>query len=124
MTTTDTIRVTMSERRPLSINKAEWPIIAKADWHNGQVECQANTVRRIRVREHKDGRRIVYGLQEAGHGGQYVGTRNPEGGFLVAAQGGHADEEETIRALRRVGGILDDDGLANECIADLPTEAI
>jgi len=35
-----------------------------------------------------------------------------------------ADEDETIRALRRVGGVLDDDGLAEECIGDLPAEEI
>lgn len=40
------------------------------------------------------------------------------GGFLVAA----GDEAETIRAIRRIGGILGDDDLAAECIADLPAE--
>jgi len=48
-------------------------------------------------------------------------TRNPEAGFLLPAG---ADEDETIRALRRVGGVLDDDGLAEECIGDLPAEEI
>lgn len=130
MTTTEkkTIRLTMSERRPLSVDPGEWPIIARADWHNGQIECQANTVRKIRVRQHADGRRIVYGLQEAGGGGQFVGTRNPEGGFLVAAvaRGNISvpDEDETVRAIRRVGGIIDDAALADECIADLPAEEV
>jgi hypothetical protein len=121
MTTTDKIRITMSERRPLLIVKAEWPIVARADWYNGEHERQANTVRRIRVRQHADGRRLVYGLQEAGLGGQYIGTRNPEGGFLVEAG---ASEDETVRAIRRVGGIIGDDGLADECIADLPAEEV
>jgi len=112
------IKITMSERRPLSIVEDEWPVIASADWHNGQVECQANTIRRIKVREHADGRRVVYGFDRAGGGGQYAGTRNPAGGFLVAA----GDEDETVRAIRRVGGILGDDDLAAECIADLPAE--
>lgn len=119
--TTDKIKITMSERRPITIVKADWPIIARADWHDGQVECQANNIRRIVVREHADGRRIVYGFQQAGNGGQYAGTRNPEAGFLLAAG---ADEDETIRALRRVGGVIVDDGLAEECIADLPAEEI
>lgn len=120
------IKITMSERRPLSIVEDEWPVIAQADWHNGQVECQANTIRRIKVREHADGRRLVYGFARAGSGGQYAGTRNPEGGFLVAAKVcwpvPSPDEDETVRAIRRVGGIIDDDGLADECIADLPAE--
>ena len=121
MTTTEApkkIKITMSERRPLSIVEDEWPLIASADWHNGQVECQANTIRRIKVREHADGRRLVYGFDRAGNGGQHAGTRNPAGGFLVAA----GDEDETVRALRRIGGILGDDDLAAECIADLPAE--
>src|SRR5271168_80256 len=76
-TMTTTITITMSERRPLKIEPELWPVIAEADWHNGQYECQANTIRRIRVRQHVDGRRIVYGWQQAGDGGQHAGTRNP-----------------------------------------------
>lgn len=119
--TTERITITMSERRPLSIAKDDWPVIARAYWHNGEHECQANTVRKILVRQHADGRRIVYGLQGAGQGGQYIGTRNPEGGFLLSAG---SSEEETVRAIRRVGGIIDDPELADACIADLPAESI
>jgi hypothetical protein len=122
MTTTDKLTITMSERRPLSIAKADWPIIARADWHDGKIEFEANNIRVIRVREHADGRRIVYGYQCAGHGDQLAGTRNPEGGFLIDA--GDEAEAETIRAIRRIGGIIDDDALANECIADLPAEEL
>lgn len=124
-TTANKLLITMSERRPLSINVEEWPIIARADWHDGQVECQANNERHIRVRQHADGRRIVYGLQEAGDGGQYAGTRNPEGGFLLPfISSGVPDEDETVRAIRRVGGIIGDSELADECISTLPAEAV
>jgi hypothetical protein len=116
-----TIKITMSECRPLTIEPALWPVIARADWHNGEHKFQANDIRKIRVRQHADGRRIVYGLQEAGNGGQHHGTRNPEGGFLLLAE---ADENELIRAIRRVGGIIGDDDLAQKCIADLPAEDI
>ena len=119
--TTDKIKIVMSERRPLTINPELWPVIASADWYNGEHEFQANSIRRIKVRQHADGRRIVYGFQTAGNGGQHIGTRNPEAGYLLPAG---ADEDETIRALRRVGGVIDDDGLAEECIADLPAEEI
>ena len=119
--TTDKITITMSERRPLTIDPELWPVIAQADWHNGQHDFQANTIRRIKVRQHADGRRIVSGFQRAGSGGQPIGTRNPEAGFLLPAG---ADAGQTIRALRRVGGAIVDGDLAEECIADLPAEDI
>jgi hypothetical protein len=112
------ITITMSERRPLKIDPDEWPVIASAAWHDGQYEFQANTIRRIKVREHADGRRIVYGFDREGNGGQHVGTRNPAGGYLVKG------DDETVRAIRRIGGILDDSALADECIADLPAEEV
>jgi hypothetical protein len=123
MTTTETaskkkITITMSERRPLSVVEEDWPIIARADDHDGQVECQANRVRTIRVREHEDGRRIVYGWLSAGRGGMPAGWRGASGGFLATG------EDETVRAIRRIGGIIGDDKLADECIADLPAEDI
>lgn len=135
MTTDNKLKITMSERRPLTIVKADWPIIASADWHDGQVECQANNIRVLRVREHKDGRRIVYGYQCAGNGGQHAGTRNPEGGFLVVPTEKFRDvdegplspvpdDDETVRAIRRIAGILGDDDLGAECIADLPAEEV
>ena len=133
MTTIDKLKITMSERRPLTIVKADWPLIAHADRHDGTVKVQANHEWTIRVREHADGRRIVYGWVRAGNGGVFEGWRGSEGGFLVAPTErfrdaglgplGHVpDDEETIRAIRRMGGIVDDDRLADECIADLPAE--
>jgi hypothetical protein len=146
MTTTEApkkIKIAMSERRPLSIDPEQWPLIARADRHDGKVACQANHEWSIRVREHSDGRRIVYGYLRSGNGGTYAGWRGAEGGFLVPSSDtpryrddtlagrpvklidSYApDESETVRAIRRVGGIIDDDRLADECIADLPAETI
>ena len=118
------ITITMSERRPLTIVEAEWPLIASADEHDGQVECQANHKWAIRVREHADGRRIVYGWLCSGPGGVHAGWRGAEGGFLIPPVDGRANEDETVRAIRRIGGIIEDDKMADECIADLPAEAI
>jgi hypothetical protein len=120
MTTTETkkIEIKMSERRPLKINPEEWPTIAKAGRHDGKVACQANTVWYIRVRAHADGRRIVYGAKMAGAGGQYAGFREVRAGYLVDT------DEGTVRAIRRVGGVIDDDQIACKCIADLPAEEV
>ena len=126
MTTAKKIKITLSDASPVSIDPEAWPIVARADWHDGQVECQANNERTIRVREHADGRRIVYGRQFAGNGGQYMGTRNPEAGYLIpAGESRHGEgDEATIRAIRRVAGAIGDDELGAECIGDLPAQEI
>jgi hypothetical protein len=131
MTTTETakpkrIEITMSERRPLKIDETQWPIVACASWFSGRIECQANYVRWIKVREHADGRRIVYGVYQRGPGGAPIEFRGATGGFLVDASNSliKCDEAETIRACRRIGGIIGDDQLADECIADLPAEEV
>jgi hypothetical protein len=137
--TTKKITITMSESRPLKVDPAAWPVIAKASWHDGQIECQANYVRSIKVREHRDGRRIVYGIYVSGPGGGWQGFRGMRGGFIVdsvrdenrdpreTAEGASwvfPDEEETIRAIRRVAGIIGDDSMGDECIANLPAEEL
>ena len=117
------IKITLSERRPLTIVESEWPVIATAFRHDGAVESQANHEWMISVREHADGRRLVYGWLQAGNGGVHAGWRGAEGGFLVSPDDG-PDEQETVRAIRRVAGIVGDDALGNECIGDLPAEAV
>lgn len=125
-TETKSITITMSERRPLKIDPEQWPIIAEASRHNGAVKSQANQEWFVKVRQHADGRRIVYGRIQAGNGGVPAGWRGSAGGFLVeaSADAHNPNEEETVRAIRRVGGIVDDDALADECIADLPAEEL
>ncbi len=138
MTTTTTekkITITLSERAPIRIDPATWTEVASAFRHDGKVFCEANNVWGIAVREHADGRRVVYGSHTAGGGGQYRGFRPTYAGYLVppgeafrdCGDGplGHVpDEEATIRAIRRVAGVIGDDQLGAECIADLPAEEI
>jgi len=78
-------------------------------------------MRRILVREHSDGRRIVHG--------DLTLIEGPEGlpltaGYLVEAIGGYADEDGTVRAIRRVGGVLNSSALAGACINALPAEVL
>jgi len=150
MTTTEKkkkIAVTMSERAPLKLDPDLWPLIASADTHDGQVECQANREWAIKVREHEDGRRVVYGWVRRGNGGMPIGYRGASGGYLIEPQPvtdveprrdeageliGYQDgatrtvpdEAATIRAIRRVAGIIGDDHLGDECIGDLPAEEL
>jgi hypothetical protein len=129
MTTTSTedkikIKIIMSERRPLNIISNEWPIIAAAGRHDGESEDQANHKWTIRVRSHRDCRRLVYGRMRACNGEVHTNWRGVEGGFLIPSKNEHPDDDETVRAIRRVAGIIGDDQLAAECIADLPAEDI
>lgn len=136
-TTKKTVTVNMSDRAPIKVDAEAWPKIACADWYSGAIECQANEVAYIRVREHRDGRRIVYGDRDRGPGGQYAGYRGAHAGYLVEAvpaegmrqpdDGGpvvstQPDDTGTVRAIRRVAGVIDKTDLADECIADLPAQ--
>jgi len=120
----NTITVAMSDRAPVRIDPELWPRIAGASRHDGQVECQANHVWYIRVRQHDDGRRLVYGELDSGSGGVHIGWRGASAGFLVDAIDGRPDTAETVRAIRRVAGVIDDAQLGDECIADLPAERL
>lgn len=131
MTTTATekkkITITLSDRAPITIVADDWPVVARADWHDGQVRCQANRERFIKVREHEDGRRIVYGCyttnwqKERGAAAGYVLER-PE---PLGERTGLSDRDaDTIRAIRRVAGVIGDAQLADEVIADLPAEEL
>jgi len=112
------ITISMSETSPVRIDPAAWPIVAEADRHDGQVRCQATNEWWLAVREHADGRRIVYGCHVAGDGGQYAGFRPRHAGWLLDAGA------DVARAIRRVAGVIGDEQLAAECIAALPAQDI
>lgn len=121
------ITVVMSDRPPLKIDLNKWPLVAGAEWFDSEHKCQANRERAIRVREHADGRRLVYGFFDSA----WSTERMRQAGFLIAPSNRDAtdgtkmpDEKETVRAIRRVAGIIGDDGLGDECIADLPAEEL
>jgi hypothetical protein len=125
--TTDKIKITMSERRPMSVSKAEWPSIAYGESFAGQYDFQSFDGAKIRVRRHADGRAIVYGYAGDWAGGGRPTRENREAGFLVeSTESGDA----LVRAIRRVAGILSETecvgqlahAAARRCIADLPEE--
>lgn len=122
MTTTtakpEKITITLSDRRPVTIVKGDWPLIAEASWFNGEHEFQANRKAFIKVRQHDDGRTIVYASLHSGPGGVEIGWRGAAGGFIVPSP----DTDEIVRSIRRCAGIIDMPELADECIADLPAE--
>jgi len=121
--------ITMSDRRPIRIVQSDWPIIATAnrsDDLNKPRACAplaAGRETRIMVREHKDGRRVVSGVQQWSNGEPPNSWRDLKGGMLIGAQSdGKPDEDKTIHAIRYVAGVVQDYRLADECIADMPAE--
>ena len=119
-----TIRVVLSDRRPVTIVESDWDTVAHVEDHDGKIACQANTEWHIRVRGHADGRRIVYGCKIPGGGGQYASFREIRAGFIVDAVAGRPNDDETVRAIRRVAGVIDHDDLGTEAIGALPAESI
>ena len=113
--TTDKIRtITLTDRAPVKIRAAIWPCISSASRHDGKVACQANHEWRLTVRQHADGRAIVYGFEVAGMGGVYQGYEEARAGVLLDAGA------DIAAAVRRVGEHARcSDAMIDEVIADL-----
>lgn len=103
--------ITLTDHAPISITEDDWPVIAVARWHDGgQFESQANRTASIRVRQHADGRTIVYGGSESA----WQDERNLRAGRLLCAG---VDPVATIHEIAEAIGRAD---LADTVIADLP----
>lgn len=131
-TMTDTTRtrtITLTNRRPVRITDHNWPILAKAedDSYHGDdygrhqqalalAECDTY---RLIVRQHADGRTLVYGILDAAIGAWHAPAAGESwrGGELLDTGA------DLAMAIRRVGesGNLPD-SLIRECIASLPAE--
>lgn len=125
----DKIRtITLTDRPPVTIREAEWPVIATAhDTHScGQYSQNGEFTRSLRVRRHSDGRTLVYCTTQGDCQCSYCDVR---GGVVV-------DAEETSAAIQMMADTLRDAydeyddvdlalrRLARECIADLPAEEL
>ena len=125
--------ITLTGRAPVQIQEEDWPEVAFArnDEHDGEVECQSNCRSKwaVRVRQHKDGRAIVYATYS-------YDTNWADSGNYAARRGVLLDPGEDIcRAIEAVcadiasaecceGDAARWPTLAHECIADLPAEQI
>ena len=92
-----------------------WPVVAQSrDWDN-QHECQANRTWRCMVRQHADGRAIVYGVYTT----QFQAEVGTHAGYLLAPG------EDVPAAIRRVGEEIGAaESVIRGCIADLPAEVL
>jgi hypothetical protein len=106
-----TLKILLSDRAPVTIVREAWPVVASARWFEGQHESQANRRSRISVRQHADGRRIIYGWYVS----KWAVDREISSGYL-------ADEATLIETIRKVADELGRPELGIECIQDLPEE--
>lgn len=133
MTTATEIKkrtITMSGRTPVTILEDLWPMLAAGNFsaHDGQVECQAKQTWNccIRVREHSDGRCLVYGTYLATCDWQGARSQGAKAGYLCAL----ADVVAHINLVASdMVGILGEYSehimeTARECIANMPAEEI
>jgi hypothetical protein len=116
MTTTEskTRTITLTDRPPVKIRDDEWPLIAEGHWYDSPHKHQANRECHIRVRQHEDGRAIVYAQYDTA----YQGERGQRAGAVLTA------DEDIAAAIRRVGETGNCQQCIDYCIADLPAEEI
>ena len=128
------LTITLTDRRPIKIKKDDWPMVADAgdSWHDNQYDFQANRTEKIHiwVRQHADGRAIVYALYD------YDTRFQGESGYCARVGMILAADEDIVSGIRSVGDLLqgrclDRIGNVNSvadvvaaCIADLPAEEI
>lgn len=111
--------ITLTDRPPVRIREDEWPIVAEAKGWDGcpqTVECQSDTFA-LRVRQHADGRAIVYATYLGASQGSF--REDWRGGQLVDTG---ADVASAIREVGEAGSLPA--WTIRECIADLPAEEI
>jgi hypothetical protein len=133
MTTTETKTrtITLTDRPPVKIRDDAWPVIAEAsgDSYRGGDYARRNQARHqgevdkytLKVRQHEDGRTLVYGILDAANAawGAPAGGEDHRGGELLEAGA------DIAAAIRRVGESCDlPDSIIRECIAALPPEEL
>ena len=109
--------ITLTGRAPVKIREDEWPEIASAKERPGSFvngtpkpdyETDSYT---LRVRQHEDGRTLVYGVVDASTA--WTGTEDWRGGELLDAGA------DVAAAIERVGDRMPP-SVVRACIADLP----
>jgi hypothetical protein len=139
------LTITLTGRNPVKIKKDDWPIIADAEdyWYDGQVEFQANRRKKCKlvVRQHADGRTLVYGIYTYQTNFQSERGYDVRGGELLTVDGVSSENVGDCKviagAIQRVGQWMiehlpsdrqDDDEafdrVIHDCIADLPAEEL
>lgn len=126
-------RITLTDRRPVSVDPEEWPVIAAADGDSyasrdysrhqqalGQGELDRY---RLRVRQHADGRTIIYGVFDAATA--WTGSEDRAGGRLLEPTRAGGDSAAIVQAILAVGADCRlPESVIRECVGDLPEEEL
>ena len=135
MTTTETKyrTITLTDRAPVRIREDLWPIIAHGSftYHDGTIRQQANRLCDIdiRVRQHADGRSIVYGIYKYDTHFAHEQCEIYRVGVLLEPNA------DLTAAIKEIGNQLieriNDSSMhrhvrdtVDDCIADLPPETL
>lgn len=106
--------ISLTNHRPVTIDRDVWPVIASAKDHDNQYDFQANRKWSLTVRQCQtdgDDRCIVYGIFTS----YFQNESDRRGGVIVDSI------DDVPAAVKQVAAYLDFDvRLADECIADLP----
>lgn len=118
--------IPLTDRRPVTIDPAEWPRIAYGEAYSGQYDFQAFDGVYIAVRKHADGRHLVYGEAGDWKGGGRPEREDRKAGYLLAP------DVDVVAAIRDVANILEETdhigdmahAAERRCIGALPSEEI
>jgi hypothetical protein len=129
--------ITLTDRQPVKIVEADWPLIASAKdaWCDNEYDFQAfrKTVWFLGVRQHADGRAIVYATYS--HTSAYAADRGYAIKRGVLLENPDHECEPLLEALKDVCQAMaeaehnegDEDRwkeLYHECVADFPAQTI
>lgn len=119
---TKTRIITLTYAQPVKITEDQWPQVASGNYHHhdGEIESQAIRVTdlTIRVRQHKDGRALVYGLYSYSSAYQNEPNAAHRAGVLLEVGG------DIIAAIKEVGETLVEHGVDEAMVRDVVAETI
>lgn len=129
-----TLKIVLTGRRPVIIDVDAWPVVARGLYvsqDNEPNEYNRKTEVDIKVRQHVDGRSIVYGTYDYDTRWQHEDCARYRAGVIVGSDDAATCDGlvnavlETAENLISRGG--DDTAVgaaANDCIRDLPAETL
>jgi hypothetical protein len=114
------LTITLTGRAPISITKTEWPILAIGKIFDGPKEDESKNIRCTTVREHEDGRVIVYSWWKS----KETGIPWTRGGIITERP---VSDEEIVQYIKDVTrNVLSEEHMdvAERCIANMPPEEV